>query len=107
MEARNLVSQDSIDREEIIKKAVRERHPRRAGIRKKGSNADHAAMYAGDGAGDGHGGRSLRWGNRGWGGRGTNEDGGGSAVAAGGDSSSAKSGRRLSTTIAKGCYRRC
>ena len=54
VEARNLASRDSIGRDDIIK-AVRERHHRLSGNRKKVSNAGHAdhAMYAGGGGGGG------------------------------------------------------
>ena len=106
VEARNLASRDSIGRDYIIK-AVRERHHRLSGSRKKGSNAGHAghAMFAGGGdgghrkedIGDAHGkgggrgkGKGGRWGRQGRGGNGTNEDGSGLATAAGGDGSSAK-----------------
>ena len=106
VEARNLASRDSIGLDDIIK-AVRERHHRLSGTRKKGSNAGHAghAMFAGGGDG-GHrkgagggvhgkcGGRGKGKGGcrqrQGRGGKDTNEDGGGPAVAAGGDGSSAK-----------------
>ena len=116
VEARNLASRDSIGRDDIIK-AVRERHHRLSGNRKKGSNAGYAghAMFAGGsggggsrgkggggggrgkgGGGGGHGkggghgnGKGGRRGQHGRGGKGTNEDGGGSAAAAGGDGSSA------------------
>ena len=106
VEARNLASRDSIGRDDIIK-AVRERHHRLSGSRKKGSNAGHTghAMFAGGGdgghkkgAGGGtHGkgggrgkGKGGRRGRQGRGGKGTNEDGGGSAAAAGGDGTNAK-----------------
>ena len=106
MEARNLASCDGICRDDIIK-AVRERHHRLFGSRKKGSNAGHAGHAMFDGGGDGGqrkgagggahrkgGGRGKETGGRrgrqGRGGKGTNEDGGGSAAAAGGDGSSAK-----------------
>ena len=98
VEARNLTSRDSIGRDDIIK-AVRERHHRRSGNRKKGSSAGHAAhaMYAGGGGGGGRGksensgkGKGGKQGKHGRGGRGIIEDGGGSAAAAGGDGSSAK-----------------
>ena len=46
VEAWNLASCDTIGREEIIK-AVRERHHRVSGNRKKGSSSRHA-LYAGD-----------------------------------------------------------
>ena len=48
IEARNVASRDSIGRDDIIT-AVRERHHRLSGSRKKGSNAGHAghAMFAG------------------------------------------------------------
>ena len=105
-EARNLASRDSFGRDDIIK-AVRERHHRLSGSRKKGSNAGVAghAMFAGGGDGGqrkGAGGgahrkgegrgkrRGGRRGRQGRGGKGTNEDCGGSAAAAGGDGSSAK-----------------
>ena len=119
VEARNLASRDSIGRDDIIK-AVRERHHRISGNRKKGSNAGHAghAMFAGGGGGGrgkddgggshgkggGHGnGKSGRRGQHGKGGKGTNEDGGGSAAAAGGDGSSAKAAEG-STSEAR-CHR--
>ena len=106
VEARNLASRDSIGRDDIIK-AVRERHHRRSGSRKKGSNVGHAghAMFAGGGGfgrrkeagggahrkgGDRGKGNGGRRGRQGRGGKSTNEDGGGSAAAAGGDGSSAK-----------------
>ena len=106
MEARNLASRDSIDRDQIIK-AVRERHHRLSVNRKKGSNAGYAghAMFAGGGgggrrketSGGAHGkggsrgkGKGGRWGQQGHGGKGTNENGGGAAAATGGDGSSAK-----------------
>ena len=93
VEARILASRESIGRQEIIK-AVRERHHRLSGNRKRGSNCGHA-LYAGDGGGRGKSGgrgngKGRRRGKNGQGGRGTNEDGGGSAAAAGFDSSSAK-----------------
>ena len=46
VEARNLAPRDSIGRDDIIK-AVRERHHRLSGNRKRGANASHAgqAMY--------------------------------------------------------------
>ena len=52
VEARNLASRDSISRDGIIR-AVRERHHRRSGNRKKGSNTGHAghAMFTGGGGG--------------------------------------------------------
>ena len=106
VEARNLASRDSIGRDDIIK-AVRERHHRLSGSRKKGSNACHAghAIFAGGGDGGqrkGAGGgahrkggargkgKGGRRGRQGRGGKGTNEDGGGLAAAAGGDGISAK-----------------
>ena len=83
-EAQNLVSRDSIGREEIIE-TVRERHHRRSGNSKKGSNSGHA-LYTYDGAGSGHGkrggrgnGKGARRGKHGLGGRVTNEVGGGPA----------------------------
>ena len=59
-EARNLASCDSIDRDDIIK-AVRERHHRLSGNRKKGSNAGYAghAMFVVVGGGGGGGGRGT------------------------------------------------
>ena len=106
VEERNLASHYGIGRDDIIK-AVRERHHRLSGSRKKGSNAGHAghAVFArGDdggrrkGAGGGvHGkgggrgkGKGGRRGQQGRGGNGTNEDASGLAAAAGGDGSSAK-----------------
>ena len=95
VEARNLVSRDSIGCEEIIK-AVRERHHRLSRNRKEGSISGHA-LYVGDGAGGGLGkdggrcnGKGVRWGKHGRSGRGTNEVGGGSATAAVGDGSTAE-----------------
>ncbi|CAN0522574.1 unnamed protein product [Laminaria digitata] len=80
IEFRNLASRDSVSREEIIK-AVRERHHRLCGNRKKGSNPSDYAMYAGDAAGGGRGNSGSRgkggcrwkggggpWGNQGRGG---------------------------------------
>ena len=103
VEERNLASRDSIGRDDIIK-AVRERHSRLSGSRRKGLNAGHAghAMFAGGddgghkkgsgggvhGKGGSHGkGKDGRRRRQGHGGKGTNEDGGGSAAAAGGDGS--------------------
>ncbi|CAN0489075.1 unnamed protein product, partial [Laminaria digitata] len=54
IEVRNLASRDSVSREEIIK-AVRERHHRLSGNRKKGSAPSDHAVYAGDAAGGGRG----------------------------------------------------
>ena len=51
VEARNLVSRDSIGRDYIIK-AVRERRHRLSGGRKKGFNAGHAGHAMFDGGGD-------------------------------------------------------
>ena len=51
VEARNLASRDGIGRDDIIK-AVRERHHRLSGNKKKGSHADHA-MFGGGGGGGG------------------------------------------------------
>ena len=94
-EARNPASRDSTGREEIIK-AVRERHHRLSGNRKKRSNSGRA-LYASDGADGGHGeggghgnGKGGYRGKHSRGGKGTNEDGGGSAVAAGGDGARVK-----------------
>ena len=108
VEARNLASRGSTGREEIIK-AVRERHHRLSGNRKKGSYYGHA-LCAGDGAGGGHvkgGGRGNanggRRGNYGRGGRGTNAVGGGSAAAAGGDGGSTKATEGSSPV--RGCHR--
>ena len=119
VEARNLASRDSIGRDDIIK-AIRERHHRLSGSRKKGSNAGHAshAMFAGGGDG-GHkkrasggahrkgGGRGKgnggRRGQQGRGGEGTSEDGGGSAAAAGGDGSRAKAADGCSSEVR--CHR--
>ena len=106
VEARNLASRDSIGRDDIID-ALRERHHRLSGNRKKGSNAGHAGhtMFAGGGGGDsrkgagggtqGEGGgrgkgKGGRRGQQGRGDKGTNEDGGDLAAAAGGDGSSIK-----------------
>ena len=52
VEERNLASRHRIGRDDIIK-AVRERHHRLFGSRKKGSNAGHAghAVFAGGGDG--------------------------------------------------------
>ena len=63
VEARNLASRYSIGRADIIK-AVRKRHHRLSGNRKKGSNAGHAghAMFAGGcggGGGRGEGGTAV------------------------------------------------
>ena len=106
VEARILASHDSISRDNIIK-AVRERHHRLSGNKKKGSNAGHAghAMFAG-GSGGGRrkkAGVGAHWkgggrgkgkgrcrGRQGHGGKDTNEDGGGSAEATGGIGSSDK-----------------
>ena len=94
VEARHLASRDRIGRDDIIK-AVRERHHRLSGNRKKGSNVGHVTFA--DGGGGGHGksggrgkGKGGRRGQQGRGGKGTNEVDGGSAAAAGGDGSSAK-----------------
>ena len=98
MEARNLAPRDSIGRDDIIK-AVRARHHRLSGDRKKGFNDGHAGhvMYAGVDGGGGRGkggnggkGKCGKQGKHGRSGRGKNEDGGGSAAAADGDGSSAK-----------------
>ena len=121
VEARNLASRDSIGRDDIIK-AVRERHHRPSGSRKKGFNAGHAghAMFAGGGdggqrkwTGDGAhrkgGGRGKerggRRGRQGRGGKGTNENGNGPAAAAGGDCSSAKSADGGTSEVR--CHRYC
>ena len=89
VEAHKLASRDSTGHEVIIK-AVRERHHRLSGTRKKGLNSGHA-LYAGDGAGGGHGkgggrgnGKGGRRGKHRRGGRSTNEVGGGSAAVADG-----------------------
>ena len=107
-EARNLASRDSTGREEIVK-AMRERDHRLSGNRKKGSNSGHA-LYAGNGAGGGHGKcvdhskrKGGRRGKHGRVGKGTNQVGGGSAAAAGGDGSSAKDTEGSSPV--RGCYR--
>ena len=98
VEARNLASRDSIGRDDIIK-AVRERHHRRSGNRKKRSNAGHGTLTGGGGGdgGDGRGkgedggkGKGERRGRKGRGSRGTNEVGDDSAAVAGGDGSNAK-----------------
>ena len=111
VEARNLASRDSIDRDDIIK-AVRERHHRLSGNRKKGSNAGHVghAIFAGGGGGGGRGkggnggkGKVGKQGKHGRDGRGTNEDGGGSAAAAGGDGSSAIAAEGSTPEVR--CYR--
>ena len=75
VEARNLASRDSIGRDDIIK-AVRERHYRLSGNRKKGSNAGYAghAMFAGGGDG----------GHRKGAGGGTHGEGGGRGKGKGG-----------------------
>ena len=107
VEARNLAPRDSIGREII--RVVRDRHHRLSGNRKRGSKFGHA-LYAGDGAGGGHGkgggrgnGKGGRRGKHGRGGRGIDEVGGGSAAAAGGDGSSAKATE--SSAPVRGCYR--
>ena len=58
VEARNVVSRDSIGRDDIIK-AVRERHHRLSENRKKGSNAGHAGPAMFDAAAAGHAGHAM------------------------------------------------
>ena len=96
VEPRNLTSGDGMGRDGT--NAVRERHHRRSGNQKKGSNAGRAGHAVLDGGGGGaHGkgggrgkGRGGRRGQQERGGKGTDEDGGGSASTAGGDGSSTK-----------------
>ena len=120
VEVRNLASRDSVDRDDIIK-AVRKRHHRLSGNRKKVFNAGHAdhAMFAGEGGGDrrkgggggargkgeDHGkGKGGRRGQQGRGGKATNEDGGGSAAAdGGGNDSSAKAAEGSTSEVT--CHR--
>ena len=119
VEARNFASRDSIGRDDITK-AVRERHHRLSGSRKKGFNAGHAAHAMFTGGGDGghrkgagggaHGkgggrgkGRGGRRGRQGLGGKGTNEDGGDPSAAAGCDGSIDKAAD--SGTSEVGCHR--
>ena len=93
VEARDLESRHGIDRDDILK-AVRERHHRRSGNKKKGSNVRFAGngegrKRASDGGGRGKG-IGRRQGQQGRAGKGSKEDSGGSAAAAGGHGSSAK-----------------
>ena len=109
VEAHKLASRDSTGHEVIIK-AVRERHHRLSGTRKKGSNSGHA-LYAGDGAGGGDGkgggrgnGKGGRRGKHRRGGRSTNEVGGGSVAVADGYGRSSKATE--CSSLMRGC-RRC